>query len=235
MIRWFIGLLMVVVTSEMGRAHSIWVIPAAKGDSAAVVYSDSPRVDAGEPLKIFPTTTVALRHADGRVENLKGTEEKDVYRIACPGNGLQTLAVVRNRIAGNNKDRLQTYIAKGYLADPEGKALDPAQVPAWDALALDIVLRPDKGLGIFQVLYRGQPVEKSEVFLYRPGDSDSDNVPVFTTDKQGLITVKAPRPGRYGLLVNHRVNEKGMHEGKPFTERFCECSLVIEVPDPSVK
>jgi len=85
---------------------------------------------------------------------------------------------------------------------------------------------------IFQIVLHGKPIEKIAVFLYRPGDSDSDNVPVFTSDKEGLITVKAPKPGRYGLLVGQMVDEKGMHEGKAFTQRFYECSLVIEAPTP---
>jgi hypothetical protein len=233
--RCFIALLAVALTSGMLRAHSIWVIPA-KGDSATVVVSDSPQPD-GERLlkKVMSTATILLRQADGRVETLKGALEKDVYRIACPGKGPRRLAAVRNRFSNVNKNLLLTEIGIAYLADPEGKIRSSEKVPAWDALGLNILPRPDKGPEMFQVLYRGKPVEKEEVSLYRPGDSDTDKVPVFTTDKEGLITVKVPKPGRYGLLVGYTVDEKGVHEGQPFTQRSYECSLVIEVPRPADK
>jgi hypothetical protein len=215
----------------MLRAHSIWVIPSAKGDSAAVVVSDSPQPDGDRLLKkVMSTATVLLRHADGRVENLKGGLEQDVYRVACPGKGPRMAAAVRNRFSNINKNLLLTEIGKAYLADPEGKTRSSEKVPAWVALGLDILPRPDKGPNIYQVVYRGKPLDKEEVSLYRPGDSDTDKVPVFTTDKEGLITVKVAKPGRYGLLVGYTVDEKGVHEGQPFTQRSYECSLVIEVP-----
>jgi len=61
MVRLFIVLLGVFLTSGLAQAHFIWVIPSPKGDSAAAVYSDSPRLDGGEPLKIFPSTSCPIR------------------------------------------------------------------------------------------------------------------------------------------------------------------------------
>jgi len=211
------------------------VIPTAKGDSAAAVWSDSPQLDAGEPLKAINLTTVSLRHTSGRVENLKGNLDKDAYRVACPGTGLRTLAVVRNRFSSQKAGLLSTHLGKAYLSDPEGKVPSSQKVSAWENLGLEILPRPDKGPEVFQVIYQGKPVEKIDVEVYRPGDLDTDKVPVFRPDKEGLFAFKAPKPGRYGLLAYKEFDEKGTHDGMPFTTRRYTSTLVIEYPPPRAK
>ena len=121
--RWDIVLLLVVLTAGTARAHFFWIIPSTKGDSAAVVYGDSPQLDKGEGLlpRYIKTVTISLRHADGRVESAKGTADKDAYRVACPGTGLRTLAVVQNQMANFRSDLLVTRVGTAHLPDPEGK------------------------------------------------------------------------------------------------------------------
>jgi hypothetical protein len=184
-------------------------------------------------LRIIKTTTITLRHAGGRVEALTGTGDKDAYRLACPGTGLRTLAVVRDRRSTLPVDLLNTHVAKAHLADPEAKG--PGKVSAWSDLGLEILPRPDKGLRVFQVLYRGKAVEKSTVQIYRPGDADTDKVPEFTSDKEGLITLDVPGAGRYGLLVEQEFAEKGTYDGKPFARRRYTSTLVVDVAEPKGK
>ena len=232
MTRWLFGLLAVVLISGTARSHFIWVIPSATGDAVAIVWSDSPRLGAEEPLKALNLTKVLFRHADGRVENLKGTPDKDAYRVACPGAGPRTLAVVRNRLAN---DKLITHIGRIQLRDPQGKSPRLAREPVWADLGLEILSRPDKGPAVFQVVYRGKPVEKAAVEVFRPGASDTDKVPIFQSDKDGLIAFEAPKAGRFGLMVEHEFDESGMHDGKPFIKRRYTSTLVIEYAAPEAK
>jgi uncharacterized GH25 family protein len=235
--RWDIVLLLVVLTSGTARAHFFWVIPTAKGDSAAVVFSDSPQLDKGEglPPASIKTVTVSLRHADGRVESAKGIADKDAYRVACPGTGLRTLAVVQNHMAGFKSGLLLTRVSTAHLSDPEGKVRRSEEAPAWENLGLEILPRPDKSPAVFQVVYRGKPVEKIDVEIYSPGDLDTDNLPHVTSDRDGLVNLKVLKAGRYGLYVDREFDEKGMHDGKPFTKRSYTSTLVIEVPAPQDK
>ena len=231
MTRVFLGLLLAVLAAGPVRAHVLWVIPTAKGDAVAVIYSDSPRSDGGSPLRFTKDILVMLRRADGSVETLKGAGDKDAYRVTCPGTSVRTLAVVWNRFSEQTPDVLRTNLGKTYLPDPEGKESVPGKPQTWDDLGLEILPRPDKGADVYQVLYRGKPVEKLAVELYRPDDTDTDKVPVFTSDKDGLFTFKAPKPGRYGLLAEQTFDEKGTHAGKPFTRRHYWSTLLVEVPE----
>lgn len=224
-----LGLLAVVLTCGTLHAHFIWVIPAATGESAAVVYSDSPRTDGGEPMRITKNVTISLRGADRSViEELKGTSTQDVYRVDCPGTGLRTLAVVRNVNPTNKPGRAVTYIGKALLPDPEKKSANSTRLPPWVELGLEIIPVPEKGADVFQVVYRCKPIEKAEVEVYKPGDSDTDKVPTFTSDKDGLIVLKGLKTGRYGLLVEQEFDEKGTINGQSFTRRSYTSSLVIE-------
>ena len=78
-------------------------------------------------------------------------------------------------------------------------------------------------------------MKKIDVEVYSPGDLDTDNLPHVTSDGDGLVNLKVLKAGRYGLYVDREFDEKGMHDGKAFTKRWCTSTLVIDVPAPQNK
>jgi len=201
------------------RAHDIWIIPTVKGDTAVVVWSDDLDPDnVDEKLTTIAKAKVLLRRANGRVEDLKWTEDKDVYRLACPGEDARTLAVTWDGPRG-------FYSAKAYLPDKAGKFEAPDKGKAWEQLVLEIVPCPcpDRGADAYQVLFKGRPLAGVLVIVRNPEGKIGPPRP--RTDKDGLFTFKAPKPDVYGLRVQLRTKEAG----KP-DEQWYVSTLVIRVP-----
>jgi hypothetical protein len=223
------------LAAATARAHFVWLIPAESGDSAAAVYSDSPKTDGAEPLTLGPAVTLILRHPDGQTELVKGMAGKHVCRITCPGTGARVVAAARNSFSSGDRDLLRTAIGVAYLVDPAAKSREPNRLPEWEELGVTIVPKPDKGADVFRVAHRGKAIAGAVVQVYRPGDADTDAVPTFTTDAGGYFTVKSPPAGRYGLLVEQQVEEKGTHAGRPYKRRFYWSTLVVGPLGPDLK
>lgn len=228
---WWIGLVwMAFLPAGSVRAHFVWILPADKGDSARVVWSDTPHPDnVDEPITTIEKAAVFLRDAKGGVETLKWKQEKDVYRVASPGAGLRTLAVVWNDYKSSRGKTLHTYLAKTYLSDPTGKGSSVKPGSSWKELGLEIVPRPDRGPGVYQLLYKGRPLADTTVVAELPG-SNAAIPPAPRSDKDGLFTFTPAKPGLYGLWARYTVAETNEHNGKRFASRTYRSTLVIEVP-----
>ena len=234
------GLCLLFLTVGTLHAHTIWILPSDKGDSARIVWNDPLEADnVDERLDTIAKAEVLLRHADGRVETLKWKQDKDVYRVSCPGTGLRTLVVLWNDDRDFTGGTLRTTVAKAYLPDPAGKAPLPAQELSWDKLSLEIVPRPKRGVDVYQLLSKGQPVAKRVVIPEIPEETwelfskveQKELSRRRYPDKDGWFTYPTPKPGLYGLRVpSFMVDEEGEYQGKKFTRRVHFITLVIQVP-----
>jgi uncharacterized GH25 family protein len=220
---WCLGLCLLGMTAVPARAHHIWIIPSPKGDTAMVTWCDTPEPDnVEEKLTTIAKARVFMRRANGRVEDLKWTEDKDVYRLDCPGEDVRTVAATWE---GNGC----LYFAKAYLPDKAGKFEAPEPGKAWERLELEIVPRPDRAADAYQVLFKGRPLAGVLVVTHAAGMYLK--LPRPRTDKDGLFTFTAPKPGVYGFRVQYKSKEAKAPEGKQPVDQFYASTLVIRVPE----
>src|SRR5262249_1171150 len=157
--------------------HHVWIIPTAKGDAAVVFWSDTPEPDnVDEKLTTISRAKVFLRRSTGKVEDLKSTEDKDVYRLDCPGEDARTLGATWQ---GNGC----RYFARAALPDKAGKFEASGKGKPWERLELEILPRRDRGADAYQVLFRGQPAADRVVVTYSV--EPSSRLPRPRTDKEG--------------------------------------------------
>jgi hypothetical protein len=232
--RLFATCLLTFVLPGPVQAHFIWVIPSAKGDSAEVLWSDDLEPDnMDEKLTTIAEARVVLRRADAGVEELKWKQDGAVYRVACPGEGVRTLAVTWKE-SGRAGGTLMLYNAKTYLPDRTGKVKD-TKTAAWNLLDLEIVPRSDLGADTYQVLFKGRALANPFVRAFATTADLSAAMRRPRTDKEGLFTFTAPTPGVYGFRVLHKTKEPVEHEGKKFAGGWYESTLVIRVPEKREK
>jgi len=235
---WCLGVGLLFLTVGTVQGHHLWILPAEKGDSARVVWSDDLKPDnKDEPLTTIEKAQVLLRDAEGRIETLKWKQDNDVYRVACPGSGQRTLAVVWNDERVKTGTTLSTYLCKVYLADPTGKVSKPKKGTPWEQLGLELLPRPDRGADVYQAVYKGQPVpnvkvvpECDEQLWKQLNETQKNQLSSQLTDKEGLVTFKPPRPGLYALWVRHIFEEKGEHQGRPYSRRRYISCLAFHAP-----
>lgn len=219
-----------LLTAGAVHGHFIWILPASKGDSARIVWSDNLKPDnKDEPLSMIEKAEVLLRDSEGRVQTLKWMQDKDTYHVDCPGKGSRTLAVLFDDDKNSRGKILMSYVCTTYLADPTGKAAAVGQAKSWVRLGVEMLPRLDRGADTYQVLHKGQPVADVRVVVEMP----DDQVATRQSDKEGLFTFKAPRPGLYGFWVRHITKENIERNGKQFTSRRYLSCLVVEVPSPA--
>ncbi len=220
---WAVVLLAFITTTGPARAHFIWVIPAADGGSAEVAWCDTPEPDGVEDkVTYIATAKTLLWRANGRVEDMKWTEGKDLYRVACPGEDARTLVVVLEAANGCH------LVAKTYLPGKDGKIAATAKAKGAEPLELEIVPRLDRDAGTFQVLRKGKPLASARVNFHIPGKYRA--LPRQTSDQEGLFVFKAPEPGVWGLVTTHQAKETGKGDEKHFYS-----TLVIRAPAPAKK
>ncbi len=197
---WISSLLALALTTAAVEAHQIWIIPTPKGDAAVVVFNDSPEPDTTcEKVTTIAKAKLFLRRANGDVENLKWTLDKDVYRLDLPGEDARTVAATWE---GDG-----FLFATTYLPDKEGKWQAPAKNKAWDQIVLEIAPRPDLGADKFQVLFEGRPLAGVQTLSRTPGMVTGKLLP--KTDKDGVFTFEIPQTGIHSLSVRHKVTAGG--------------------------
>jgi hypothetical protein len=229
-----IGLLTLVIIGT-AQAHNIWIIPSPKGDSAEVVWSDDPAPDnVDEPLTTIAGARVVMRGVDGGEENLKWHEDKNVYRVTCPGKGARTLAV-NWKDARGPASTLVVFCATTNLPNPTEKEGQAKKGTAWDRLELQIVPRPDVGAHSFQVLFKGRPLANHRVRAYSTVEPLTGEKRSPTTNKDGLFTFVATMPGVYGFRIQQRTNNPVEHAGVKCANCWYETTFVFRVPGEARK
>jgi uncharacterized GH25 family protein len=224
------GLLSLLLVGA-ARAHNIWIIPSAQGDSAAVVWSDDPEPDnKDEPLTTIASAKAFLRRADGGVEDLTWKQDRDVYHVACPGKGVRTLAVTWKAPLGPAYT-LVIFNASAYLPDHTQTAEQDRKAAPWDRLQLQIVPRPDLGVNTYQTLFRGKPLANQTVRAYSPPEPLTGEMRSRKTNKDGLFTFAPTRPGVYGFRTLHRTDEAVEHNGVKYAKSWYEGTLTFRVPE----
>jgi hypothetical protein len=218
-------ILLSIVCVATARAHSIWIIPSAQGDSAAVVWSDDPQPDnVDEPLTTIAGAKVYMRRADGGVEELKWKQDKDVYRVACAGKGVRTLAATWKAPKGPAYT-LVVFNAVTDVSDQNKKSA------VWDRVELQIVPRPDLGAQTYQALFKGKPVANQAIRAHsidRPLPVEMRNP---KTSKDGVFTFAPAGPGVYGFRVQVRTNDAVEHDGVKYARCWYESTFAFRVPE----
>jgi hypothetical protein len=217
------------------RAHNIWIIPSAQGDSAAVVWSDDPEPDnVDEPLTTIADAKVFLRREDGGVEDLAWKQDKNAYRVACAGKGLRTLAVTWKAPRGP-ADTLVVFTATTCVPDQAQAAGQGKKAAASDRLELQVVPRPDLGAHTYQTLFKGKPLANPRIRAYSTVGTLTAEMRLPKTDKDGLFTFAPTSPGVYGFRIQVRTNEAAEHNGVRFAKCWYECTFAFRVPEEAKK
>ena len=229
-----IALLVGLAYSAELHAHFIWILPGgAEGAKATTVFfSDSLKADSPNLLKKIAGTRLFTQAGDGRMADLQKTEAGNVYKVVLSDSkcsvvrGVCRYGVVQR---GSSPPFLLMYYPKAILPEmpPRG---EPSHLDlASEATPLEIIPVHDKP-GLFQVLWRQQPVFALEVTVERPGDDKSTTRQV---DIDGMFSLeeggKTPA-GTYGMRVGYVDAAPGQHDGKAYKEVRHYATLVVRYP-----
>jgi len=229
-----IGLLSLVLIGTV-RAHNVWIIPSAQGDSAMIVWSDDPEPDnVDEPLTTIADAKVFMRRADGGVEDLTWKQDKNAYRVDCFGKGVRTLAVTWKGPRGP-ADTLVIFSATTYVSDQPKATGQDTKVAAWDRLELQIVPRPYLGPNTYQTLFMGKPLANPRVWAFSTVEALTGEMRMPKTNNAGLFTFAATKAGVYGFRTQLRTNDAVKHNGVKFAKCWYESTFVFRVPNDGKK
>lgn len=79
------------------------------------------------------------------------------------------------------------------------------------------------------MVYQGKPISTIEIDVYRPGDKATDELLKLAPNVEGFFSFTPRNPGRYGLLTSAKFDEKGTHEGRPYTSRLYTSTLTVDI------
>jgi hypothetical protein len=231
--RLFASLIVLAFGTATAQAHFIWIVPDKQGNSAQVVFSDSPSPDNPKLLEKIAKTQLHIRHGDKTEAPLKWIKGKDALEVALPGKGPRTVGgvCVYGVVAkGESGPFMLNYYAKAHV-------LGSLPSTAWDRLPLEIV----QAEGKFLVLWQGKPLAGAEILCSSLGQEEPEK---RTTDKAGTFDLGNVKAGVCGILAKHTEAKQGEHDGKKYKEVRHYSTLVIQVaekkagnakPDPLAK
>jgi uncharacterized GH25 family protein len=222
MTRYLLAAAAAVLAAAGASAHFVFVVPAADGAAAAVVFSDSLDPDDGVEIGKIAGLKLTVRDAAGKDAPLAHTTGKDALNVALPGAGPRVVfggIVYGVSQRGDAKPFLLTYHPKAVVGGAgEAAATLGAASPA------ELVPVAAGGKVRFKLLAAGKPVADAEVNLLKPDGSKAK----VKTDGQGL-TPAVDGVGRYGAWARVAAAEAGEHGGKKYDEVRRYATLVVDV------
>jgi hypothetical protein len=233
--RYFIVLVVWLLSVTWLPAHFIWIVPgpAANKPEVQVIFSDGLKPDSADLLKKIASTRFVAQTSDGRALEVKKSEEGDALKLTLPEakcpviRGACRYGVIKR---GNSVPFLLMYYPKAIVDQlPRRGEAPPHSNETSDLTPLEIVPVRDKA-GLFQVLWREQPVYALEVTVQRQSEDKSatrqlDIDGVFALEEAG----KTPT-GTYGMRVAYVDSKPGEHEGKAYKEIRHYATLVVRFP-----
>lgn len=215
--RTLFALAVAALSAAVAPAHFVYVVPAADGKAARVVFSDSLDPDDAVPLAKLAGLTLTAVAADGKataVETKPGEASLTATFTAPPRFVHGTL--VYGLSGKGPKPALLVYHPKAVF----GKA-DPAALTAGGELEAVPEWTP-AGLRV-RLLARGKPVAGAEGSVLRP-DGEKEKV---TTDADGYTQAFAAS-GRYAVWLRQTSPTAGEHAGKRYEEVKRYATLVVD-------
>lgn len=218
--------LLAVVALALGATaaggHFVFVIPAADGAKAQVVFSDELAPDKNVPITKIASTKLHARGADKKATALTLQKGENAYDVKLPGSG--------TRIVYGMTDYgvLQKGKEKPYLLRYHPKAIVgavPADGGAMAEAALEIVPSVNGGKVSFRVMAKGKPVADAEVNVMLP---KGENKKLKADAKGNTDAIEAT--GQVGAWARHTDKAGGKHDGKHYDEARHYATLVIDVP-----
>ena len=219
MSRSLFALTVAAVTAAAASAHFVYVVPAADGKSARVVFSDSLDPDDAVPLAKLAGLKLTAVAADGKASEVecKPGEACLAATFATPPRLVHGTLVYG--LAGKGpKPALLVYHPKAVF----GKA-DPAAVTVGEKAELEAVPEWTPAGLRFRLLAKGKPVAAAEGSVLLPG-GDKEKV---TTDADGYTKAFAAT-GKYGVWLRHTTPAAGEHAGKKYEEVKRYATLVVD-------
>ncbi|HEY8503321.1 MAG TPA: DUF4198 domain-containing protein [Gemmataceae bacterium] len=214
-----------LVLAAAAQAHFVFVVPAAKGTEARVVFSEDLEPDTVVDISKVSGTKLFARSATGEGVPLKWEKDGNAYRVALPEGarlvyGATDYGVLRR---GEGKPFRLVYHPKAVVGPwSGGEAVLGAAAPA------EIVPAGKPGAVRFRLVAGGKPVAGAEVNVLKPGDSRRTTV---TTDEQGLTPAFAEL-GQFGVWARHTEAQAGERGGEKYEEVRHYPTLVVEVGRP---
>lgn len=225
MTRWPFPLAALALTAATAAAHHIWIIPDGRDESkATAVFSDNLAPSSADTLRKVAHTRLYVREANGNEELVEWTKADGAFSVTVPGKGPRTVGGVcaygvetlDHRKHEHGPPHLLMYYPKVDLVGGAGPK-------PWDRLPIEIMAEVTGDRARLQVLFRGKPVPKAELFVLTDGPDRKS----LETDDQGRATFTADRAGTYGFRSRTIEPKEGTHNGKKYLEVRHYASLVI--------
>lgn len=206
-------------------AHHLWILPDERdGSKATAVFSDTLAPASPDSLRKVAHTKLYVREPSGNEELVEWTRGEAAFTLSVPGKGRRTVGgsctygveTFDHRKHEHGPPYLLVYYPKVDLAGGAGPK-------PWDRLPLEIMAEVTGNRARLQVLFRGKPVPKAELYVL----TDGPDRKALETDDQGRATFTADRAGAYGFRSRTIEAKEGTHNGKKYGEVRHYASLVI--------
>lgn len=222
--RMFGALAVGLLAAAAAQAHFPFIVPAADGTSAVVVFSDDLNPDPNVNVEKLANTKLFVRDAGGKDAPLDWKKGDGFYTVAVPGSGPRVVYGVTEYGVlqkGDAKPFRLVYLPKAVVGGGTAKAVG-------EPLKVEILAAGEAGKTRFQVLSGGKPAAEAEVTVLVPGDDKKATKMTTKTDRDGF-TPAYPAAGRYGVFARVTDAKGGEFAGKKFEETRYYATLVIDV------
>lgn len=202
-------------------AHMVYIVPAADGPGAVVVFSDTLAPDPKVAVAKIAGLKLTARSESGKESPVELTKADHHLAAAKGFDGARLVysSVVYGFASKAEPPAVLVYHPKYVAAGVTGR-----DATVGDKCALEIVPVTVGGKTRFQLLAAGQPVENGEGSVTRP----DGKVEALKTDKDGF-TAAFEATGRYAASLRHTEAKPGEHEGKKYAEAKHYATLVADV------
>ena len=229
MTRLFLAAVGCVWAVAAARGHHIWIIPAsADGSKATAVFSDDLNPSSPGSLRKVAHARLYVRDKAGTEELVEWTRGEASFALDVPGTGGRTVGGVCVYGVETYDHRLHKHVDPYLLAYyPKTVLGGGGDRRPWDRLPLEIVSTPTPDSVRLQVLFRGKPAPKAELFVLGGKDGRIE----LKTDDKGEATFAPKAPGPYGFRTRFIEPKAGEHNEKKYGEVRHYASLVLRMDD----
>ena len=218
--RLFGALAVGLFATAAAQGHFPFILPAADGASAKVVFSDELKPDPDVNIEKLAGTKLFLRDSGGKDAPLEWKKGEGCYEVKLPGTGARVVygtteyGVLQK---GDAKPFRLVYFPKAIVGVPAAKAIG-------EPLKLEVLAATEGGKTRFQVLHAGKPAAEAEATVLVPGEGKK----AVKTDKDGFTPAFAAT-GRYGVFARVTDTKAGEFAGKKYEETRFYATLVVDV------
>lgn len=217
------GLFLLLGFATIGRAHFVFIVPQAGGETANVILNEELKPSAEVDAGMIGGAKLSLRGSDGHETALALKKGDHVYVTALPGSGTRLIHGVVDlglMQRGQEKPYVLTYYPKAIAGD----AFDPKELVGSEA-PVELVPVGKAGALRLKLLVKGKPQPNTEITILLPDGTQKK----ATTDESGQ-TETLSQTGRYGAWARYWETASGEREGKSYAEVRNYATLVFDAP-----